>query len=125
METPRTRISKKMREQVYERYDGHCAYCGVEIEYKDMQVDHMVPLRKGGSNDIGNLLPACRSCNNYKHTLTVKQFRQYINELVHRLYRDSATFRTAARFGRIWANPDGTVFYFEKPRKKCNVRISE
>ena len=27
-------ISKKVREIVYQKYDGHCAYCGCEIEYK-------------------------------------------------------------------------------------------
>ena len=28
-------ISKKTREEVYRKYDGHCAYCGREIAYKD------------------------------------------------------------------------------------------
>ena len=36
-------ISKKTREIVYNKYNGHCAYCGCEIEMKDMQVDHIVP----------------------------------------------------------------------------------
>lgn len=35
-------ISKKTREEVYRKYDGHCAYCGREIAYKDMQVDHFI-----------------------------------------------------------------------------------
>lgn len=38
-------ISKKIREEVYRKYDGHCAYCGREIAYKDMQVDHFRPVR--------------------------------------------------------------------------------
>lgn len=38
-------ISKKIRKEVYRKYDGHCAYCGREIAYKDMQVDHFLPLR--------------------------------------------------------------------------------
>lgn len=36
-------ISKKIREIVYKKYNGHCAYCGCKIEYKDMQIDHIVP----------------------------------------------------------------------------------
>lgn len=32
-------ISKKTREAVYQKYAGHCAYCGRPIAYKDMQVD--------------------------------------------------------------------------------------
>ena len=43
-------ISKKTREIVYNKYNGHCAYCGCEIEMKDMQVDHIVP--KCRNNEI-------------------------------------------------------------------------
>lgn len=31
------------RKAVYAKYNGHCAYCGRKIEYKDMQVDHLIP----------------------------------------------------------------------------------
>lgn len=34
-------ISKRIRELVYAKYNGHCAYCGSEITLKDMQVDHI------------------------------------------------------------------------------------
>lgn len=37
-------ISKKVRQLVYDKCGGHCAYCGKEIAYKDMQVDHIIPL---------------------------------------------------------------------------------
>lgn len=37
-------IPKKLRKQVYAKCNGHCAYCGCELEYKDMQVDHVIPL---------------------------------------------------------------------------------
>ena len=39
-------ISKKTREQVYNKYYGHCAYCGKEIQYKDMQLDHLIPRQR-------------------------------------------------------------------------------
>lgn len=35
-------IPKDVRKQVYEKYNGHCAYCGCKLDYKDMQVDHVV-----------------------------------------------------------------------------------
>lgn len=41
-------ISKKKRMIVYEKYDGHCAYCGEKIAYEDMQVDHFIPCRAWG-----------------------------------------------------------------------------
>lgn len=37
----RKAISQKTRKAVYEKYGGHCAYCGCELDYKDMQVDHV------------------------------------------------------------------------------------
>ena len=33
------------RLKIYNKYGGHCAYCGREIEYKQMQVDHHFPQR--------------------------------------------------------------------------------
>jgi 5-methylcytosine-specific restriction endonuclease McrA len=42
----RKAISKKMRLEVYNKYNGHCAYCGKELEYKDMQVDHLIPVQR-------------------------------------------------------------------------------
>ena len=45
---------EKQRQSVYEKYGGHCAYCGEHIEYKDMQVDHVNPKRNGGVDSIEN-----------------------------------------------------------------------
>jgi len=40
-----------------------------------IQTDHRIPLSRGGSNFIDNIVPACRPCNLRKHTLTEAQFR--------------------------------------------------
>lgn len=57
----RRKLSKEDRMKVYQKCGGRCAYCGCEIEYKDMQIDHVKPLRIGGADEINNMLPACRS----------------------------------------------------------------
>ena len=44
--------TKKIREQVYQKYNGHCAYCGCELDYKDMQVDHVKSVYGNGDNNI-------------------------------------------------------------------------
>ena len=52
---------------------GHaCAYCGAT---GPLEADHRVPLARGGTNLIDNILPACRSCNGMKHTMTEEEFR--------------------------------------------------
>jgi 5-methylcytosine-specific restriction endonuclease McrA len=37
------KLTKEIRELVYNKCGGHCAYCGVEITSKQMQVDHIEP----------------------------------------------------------------------------------
>ena len=112
----RKAIPKKVRQTVYLMYNGHCAYCGTEIAYKDMQVDHATPLRIGGADDISNYMPACRSCNHYKATLDVEGFRKYLSEIHKRLMRDSIPYQVAERFGIVEYVSDDVKFYFEELR---------
>ena len=53
-------------------YDGRCAYRG---EAGPLQVDHRIPLSRGGTNAIDNVLPACRTCNTQKGQMTETEFR--------------------------------------------------
>lgn len=46
-------FSKKKREAIYAKYDGHCAYCGRSIDIRDMQVDHFLTLRAWGIEEAG------------------------------------------------------------------------
>ena len=114
----RRKLSKAERQEVYQKCNGHCAYCGTEIEYKDMQVDHVKPLRIGGLDDMDNMLPACRSCNHYKATLDVEGFKNYLAGIHKRLRRDSIPYQVAERFGIVKHNTDDIQFYFEKMEGK-------
>ena len=38
-------IPQEERKKVYEKYNGHCAYCGCEITLEVMQVDHLIPMQ--------------------------------------------------------------------------------
>jgi 5-methylcytosine-specific restriction endonuclease McrA len=55
-------------------YGGRCACCGKKAE---LTADHIVPLSRGGSNDIANIQPLCKLCNSKKHTKTV-DYRQVV-----------------------------------------------
>ena len=54
--------------ELCEQYDNRCLCCG---KVKKLTVDHIVPLSKGGSNDISNVQPVCGPCNSKKHTETI------------------------------------------------------
>ncbi len=114
IETKRKRISKSVREKVYKKCHGHCAYCGCLLDYKDMQVDHVKPLRVGGNDDISNMLPACRSCNHYKASLDLEEFREYVYQIPTRLKRDSIPFQVGVRFGIVSYSAEPFKFYFEE-----------
>jgi 5-methylcytosine-specific restriction endonuclease McrA len=53
-------------------YEHACAYCGA---IGPLEQDHRVPLGRGGTNWIANILPACRVCNARKHLRTEDEFR--------------------------------------------------
>jgi hypothetical protein len=54
-------------------FNGCCAYCGDSMTR--MRREHRVPLVRGGSNDISNILPSCGPCNSSKGSLTEDEFR--------------------------------------------------
>lgn len=111
-------IPAKVRRWVYEKYGGRCAYCGQPIAYKEMQVEHLMPLAKGGADSEENYMPSCRTCNHYKHTLTIEQFRGEIGRLTKRLQERSYIYKLALRHGRITENTKPVRFYFERGRSR-------
>jgi 5-methylcytosine-specific restriction endonuclease McrA len=48
-----------------------CVYCG---ESKPLTVDHKIPLSRGGTDDIMNIVPACRNCNSKKRHRTTQEY---------------------------------------------------
>lgn len=118
-DTKRRRLSKAERQQVYEKMSGHCAYCGCELNYEDMQVDHIIPLYgHNGTDELENMYPACRRCNHYKHSLLMEDFREMIERMPQTLARDSVTYKNAVRYGIVIPNPRPIVFCFEKLEKE-------
>ena len=120
-------VKKKInREEIYNKCNGHCAYCGVEITIKQMQVDHIEPhwhtltetqaqksKIKKGSHEIENLNPSCSRCNKWKSTYSLESFRNVIETSLVRLERDTPNFRLARDYGLLTETPKKIKFYFE------------
>lgn len=109
----RRKWTKQERKQIYEKYNGHCAYCGIKIKPQEMQVDHIVALRRGGADSIENANPSCRMCNQYKDTLTLDSFKNWLLAGVVTRLRKVFIFRIAERYGMISVNEWNKKFYFE------------
>lgn len=66
------KLWRKLRKEVFARDNFTCKYCakigGI------LEVDHVVPLSRGGTNDIENLATSCRNCNRRKRDMTAEEF---------------------------------------------------
>ncbi len=49
---------------------GICHFCGEKFSKEELTMDHLVPLSRGGKSTKGNLVVACKTCNNEKKYLT-------------------------------------------------------
>lgn len=114
-----------LREQVFNKYSGRCAYCGCCIK-ESFQVDHLIPKRRGansiyhsnygkpkGGDDITNLMPACASCNACKSDLDLEDFRERVEQRI-KMLRNFSEYRIAVRFGLIKEELSSVIFHFEK-----------
>lgn len=65
-------ISPKKKKAIIQAHGGVCYYCGAAA----CQIDHIHPRKLGGSDDLGNLLPACAPCNRRKGARPLPFFRR-------------------------------------------------
>jgi 5-methylcytosine-specific restriction endonuclease McrA len=111
----RIKLSKKIIDEVKKRFWGRCGYCG---RREKLVIDHILPIARGGTSEVDNLMPACRSCNSFKTVFTLEEFRKQLTMQVERARKYSLNFRLAERFSQIIVNERPVVFYFEKGEKE-------
>lgn len=65
--------AKDLRQSTWWRVQidrGVCHFCGETFDKKDLTMDHLVPLARGGKSSKGNVVVACKPCNNEKKYYT-------------------------------------------------------
>lgn len=83
-------LSKKVRFEVFKRDSFKCQYCGESAPDVVLEVDHIVPVSKGGENDTSNLITACKDCNRGKSNIeldddsTISKQKEQLDELNER-----------------------------------------
>ena len=60
---------------------GQCHYCKAAVPPKDLTMDHLVPLARGGRTTKGNVVPCCKDCNNRKKSLLPTEWEAYLEGL--------------------------------------------
>jgi len=59
---------------------GICYYCRRRVSPKDLTMDHIVPISRGGKSTKGNVVAACKECNTNKKQLLPMEWQQYLNQ---------------------------------------------
>lgn len=68
-------VSGTLKFEVLKRARRYCESCGVSGDEKALEVDHIVPRSKGGSDELSNLQALCYSCNAMKRDRDSTDFR--------------------------------------------------
>ena len=84
---------------IFSKTNHKCSYCGAPAQ----EIDHIVPRAKGGTNSTYNLTPACRSCNEKKSNLSLKEFgklmdKDYSHLEPKKLPKDAAIIQAARNY---------------------------
>jgi len=89
----------EVREYLLEKWNRTCAYCGKSDV--PLQIEHIQPRAKGGTDRVSNLTLACESCNSTKGTQSIEQFLQgkpevlrHIQSQVKAPLKDAASVNT-------------------------------
>ena len=124
------KLSKAQREQLKNKFGGHCAYCGCELGSK-WHADHVEAVRrdlewgKDGvlrtTNEmehphldtIENMNPACVPCNLNKSSLPLEVWREQIKNYEQSLVKFHNIFNHALRFQLVAFTDKPVMFFFE------------
>lgn len=133
-------IPKTIRIELFNKYNGKCAYCGCDLQ-KGWHVDHVEPCGRINSgemveqpegvyprykwvekvvghanpkaNHVDNYMPSCPSCNINKHGDTIEQFRESIAGYLRSLNKRVVQYKMAKKYGLVKETNNPVVFYFE------------
>ena len=60
---------------------GLCYFCSKQFSAKELTMDHLTPLARGGQSTKGNIVPACKECNTKKRTMLPLEWAEYMETL--------------------------------------------
>ena len=59
---------------------GVCHYCTRSFKAKELTMDHIVPISRGGKTTKGNVVPSCKECNTKKKSLLPMEWDEYLEK---------------------------------------------
>lgn len=67
-------MSREQKDRCYAAYGMKCYYCGEVLGGKDITIDHIIPVKHGGTHLLDNTVPCCRRCNVDKKDLYLDEW---------------------------------------------------
>lgn len=61
--------------------EGVCYFCKRKVSPKELTLDHIVPIIRGGRSTKNNIVPVCKECNNKKKYLLPIEWEEYLGRL--------------------------------------------
>lgn len=77
----RVLIPKAIKEEVYRRSNNTCAICGKPLSRFSYSIDHIIPLSRGGTNNIDNLRAVHPTCNKLKGNFTDVEMKKVVTNV--------------------------------------------
>jgi 5-methylcytosine-specific restriction protein A len=63
------------------RSKGVCYFCGASVPPRELTMDHVIPIIRGGKSVKSNVVPACKSCNIKKKYLLPTEWEEYLDSI--------------------------------------------
>ncbi len=79
-EKAKARELRKTRWWQQKTADNRCHYCDNKVPFKELTMDHLVPLAMGGRSTKDNLVPCCKTCNNKKKSMMPIEWQEYLEK---------------------------------------------
>ena len=67
--------------KIYRKTKGRCYLCGEFVDFDLYEIEHKIPLSKGGTNNLSNLFCSCHTCNLIKHDIYPEDFMEKISKI--------------------------------------------
>lgn len=80
-ERAKAQLLRKSQWWKRKRAKGICYFCKRKVLPKELTIDHIVPVIRGGKSTKGNIVPACKDCNNKKKYLLPIEWEDYMERL--------------------------------------------
>lgn len=84
----RVELTRRLKAHIWGMTSGRCWYCSRHLNpFTNLHFDHVIPISRGGSNDVTNFVPCCAPCNTLKGTKSLDEWKLAFNGDEYRLER--------------------------------------